>query len=287
VTRLSPREAATARISDAQEATAATMNSSFFANALPARVVPPKKRLFDLAVTAIAAPVLIVAFVLASVTLLIFEGRPVFYVSTRRVFRHSSTRVPKFRTMVRNADRIHNRATVPVTGQRFLNTSFDSPLYTRIGRFYEKACLTELPQVGLVLSGRMCVVGNRPLPENVIDSLREEHPDVEKRFDMPSGLTGPVQLVGRTYISDSERLRLEVAYCRLCSEHYRMWLDFNLLLRTVLIAARLRRQLSVDEVMQAMEKWASTPKGGSAQPSTIHAEKTQPTAKPGATPKRA
>src|SRR3546814_4067085 len=81
--------------------------------------------------------------------------------------------VVNFRTVVRNAAQIANRETVSVeeAGTRFLNISADSPLYTRIGRLLEKVALTELPQFTHVLRGQMSVIGNRPLPQNVMDCL--------------------------------------------------------------------------------------------------------------------
>jgi hypothetical protein len=94
----------------------------------------------------------------------------------------------------------------------------------------------------------MGVVGNRPLPENVIRALREEFPWAEDRFLTPAGLTGPVQLVGRDAISDEARLTLEVEYCKGCLDSYSARLDFLILWYTVLIALRLCRPMTIEEV---------------------------------------
>jgi lipopolysaccharide/colanic/teichoic acid biosynthesis glycosyltransferase len=226
--------------------------------------IPARKRIFDLAVCVLASPVLLLAFVLGSLGVLLLDGPPVLYVSTRRVYRNQSARVAKFRAMIRHADTVYNRESVPVSNQRFLNTPFDSPLYTPVGRLYEQMCLTELPQVGLVLAGKMSLVGNRPLPENVIEALREHFPEVERRFEIPAGLTGPVQLVGRLEIPDEERLRLEITYCRICAERYRMRLDFNILLYTLLIALHVLPQMKADDVLAAMHRWAAGRAAGTA-----------------------
>ena len=126
----------------------------------------------------------------------------------RRVSTADLMRVVKFRTMVKNADKIANRDTLPVDQVRFLNIPPDSPLYTRAGRLLERCGITELPQFVHVLSGRMSIVGNRPLPDNVMDCLREEYPYADDRFLTRAGLTGPAQLVGRDALTDDERLRL-------------------------------------------------------------------------------
>ena len=186
---------------------------------------------------------------IASAAVLVLSGRPVYYRSMRRVSRDQVMPVVKFRAMVRNAEQIANRETVPVVTTRFLNIPPDSPLYTSVGRVLERLGLTELPQLLLVAKGHMSVVGNRPLPENVMVCLREEYPHADERFLVRSGLTGPAQLVGRMALSDDERLTLEAAYCRAVLSRYSVWLDFKVLLYTVLIVARVKTGMTYADVM--------------------------------------
>ena len=207
------------------------------------------KRAFDLFVTIAAAVAWIPALLLSALAILVLEGRPVFYVSTRVVGRNRTARVVKFRTMIRNAELVCNRKVVPVTdGVRFLNTPPDSPLYTPIGRLIERIAFTELPQLWMVLKGEMSLVGNRPLPENVMAALREENADVDARLDTPAGMTGPVQLVGRERLSDAQRLDLERTYCRVAQMGNTWRLDFLVLLYTVLAALRLRYPMRAGQV---------------------------------------
>lgn len=218
-----------------------------------------KKRFFDLFVSLISAVVWLPVVLMAALAVLILEGRPVFYKSKRRVSSGPAIEIVKFRTMVRNAAEIANRETVPVDNStRFLNIPGDSPLYTRIGRLLEKVALTELPQFRHVLRGEMSIVGNRPLPQNVVDCLLEEFPDTEDRFATPSGLTGPSQLVGRDLLSDADRLRLEGAYCRGVQRNYSFRLDFLILLYTVLVVLRVRRGFTPDEVLALVERYTGT-----------------------------
>lgn len=212
------------------------------------------KRWFDVFVTLFAAAAWVPVLVLTATALALLQGLPVFYISERRVGA-GTARVPKFRTMVRDAERRFNRDTIPVHGDvRFLNIPLSSPLYTRAGRVVERFALTELPQLWLVLKGTMSLVGNRPLPENVMRPLREAWPDAEDRFLTPAGMTGPVQLVGREVLSDRDRLSLEASYCRIAEQHRTWRLDFLILLYTVLLALHLRKAFTPDGVKEWMAR---------------------------------
>lgn len=216
------------------------------------------KRVFDLIVSGVGAIVWLPVAAICALAVWVFDGRPIFYWSQRRVFRDQSARIAKFRTMVRDAARIVNRKTVPILGQRFLNIPLESPLHTPVGRVIERFHFTEIPQFAHVLSGKMSVVGNRPLPEDVIDALRDEFPDVEARFAVRCGMTGPVQLIGRDSIPDADRLALESEYCHASMIHYSMRLDLIILALTILIGTRLARPRSIDEVRALIRKFTRT-----------------------------
>lgn len=219
-----------------------------------------KKRTFDLTLTILGAVVWVPVVLGAALVVLVCSGRPIFYRSMRRVSDEPPMRVVKFRTMVRNAAEIANRDTVPVDGStRFLNIPGDSPLYTRVGRLLEKFAITELPQFLHVLRGQMSIIGNRPLPQNVVDCLAEEFPDAEARFRTPAGLTGPSQLVGRDFLSDADRLALEGAYCRGALRNYSVRLDLLILLYTILVVLRVKKAFSPAEVIELVEKYTAIP----------------------------
>ena len=218
-----------------------------------------KKRAFDFVITLLAAVAWGPALLICIGMIAIFDGRPIFYVSTRRVGAHAM-RIMKFRTMLRNADSVHNREAVPISGSiRFLNTPRDSPLYTPVGRIIERFGLTEIPQVLHVLCGDMSLVGNRPLPENVIGALKEVFPEVEDRFLMPAGITGPVQLVGCSAMSDVERLLIEREYCLVARATQSWRLDFTILLNTVLVVLGWRASFTVEAVSALMQRFAGPP----------------------------
>jgi lipopolysaccharide/colanic/teichoic acid biosynthesis glycosyltransferase len=213
-----------------------------------------RKRAFDLTVCLVSSVVWVPLIVICALLIWCFDGRPIFYVSVRRVFQKKTIRLVKFRTMVRQADKLANRDTVPVDGVRFLNLPPNSPLYTPVGRIIERFHLTELPQMLHIIKGDMTFIGNRPLPENVVACLRAAYPDAEDRFLVRGGLTGPVQLAGRNQVSDHQRLLLEIEYCRSCAKRYSVILDFAILARTVLSVLGIQRFLRPDEVFARMRR---------------------------------
>ncbi|WP_205473156.1 sugar transferase [Nocardioides sp. SYSU D00038] len=213
------------------------------------------KRAFDLVLVTLAAVAWVPTLLVSMLAVLVFAGRPVFYRSMRRVSPGRTIRLVKFRTMVKNAAELVNRSTVPVDDNvRFLNIPPDSPLYTKVGRALERCGVTELPQLLHVVRGEMSLIGNRPLPENVIECLVEEYPYAEGRFLTKAGLTGPTQLVGRAALTDEERLQLEISYCKGSLRDYSLLLDFEILLLTVLIAIGIKRPLTHAEVLAKVEK---------------------------------
>ncbi len=213
------------------------------------------KRALDLVITLAAAVVWVPVLLLAALAILVFTGRPILYRSMRRVSTDDVLRIVKFRTMVKNAESLVNRTTVPIENEvRFLNISPDSPLYTRVGRLLERCGLTEIPQLMHVLRGEMSIVGNRPLPENVVGALREEYATSDDRFLTKSGLTGPAQLVGRSQLTDLERLTLEGAYCRACVRSYSIWLDISILFATVLIVIGFHKGYTYQGVLDLIDR---------------------------------
>jgi lipopolysaccharide/colanic/teichoic acid biosynthesis glycosyltransferase len=217
-----------------------------------------KKRALDVVITGLAAVIWVPVLLLAALAVLVSSGRPVLYRSMRRVSTEDMLRIVKFRTMVKNAEALVNRSTVPIQNDvRFLNIAPDSPLYTRVGRLLERCGITEIPQLMHVLRGQMSIVGNRPLPENVVAALRDEYPTADDRFLTKSGLTGPAQLVGRSALTDLERLTLEGAYCRACVRRYSIWLDVSILFATVMIVIGIKKAYTYQGVLDLIDRRSS------------------------------
>jgi lipopolysaccharide/colanic/teichoic acid biosynthesis glycosyltransferase len=115
----------------------------------------------------------------------------------------------KFRSMVVDAER-------KLAEVRHLNESAgvlfkirNDPRITPLGRFLRKYSIDELPQLFNVLRGEMSLVGPRPPLPAEVESYGI---DVHRRLIVRPGLTGLWQVSGRSELSWSESVRLDLYY---------------------------------------------------------------------------
>jgi lipopolysaccharide/colanic/teichoic acid biosynthesis glycosyltransferase len=87
----------------------------------------------------------------------------------------------------------------------------NDPRITSIGKFLRKTSIDELPQLLNVLKGDMTLVGPRPLPMTESAACEGWH---RRRLDVTPGLTCIWQVKGRSQVSFSEWVRMDVAYIR-------------------------------------------------------------------------
>lgn len=90
-------------------------------------------------------------YLLIALVLIIDDGFPVFYRPKRGGYKNKPFRIFKFRTMVRNADKIGGGT-----------TALHDPRITRVGNFLRKTKLDEIPQIFNILGGSMSFIGPRP-----------------------------------------------------------------------------------------------------------------------------
>lgn len=140
----------------------------------------------------------------------------------------------KFRTMAAdNDDRAHREyvtalltaEVAPHGGREGVYKLVDDPRVTPVGRFLRRTSLDELPQLLDVVTGRMALVGPRP----VLAWEAELFPSwAEPRFDVRPGITGLWQVRGRSATGMLDALALDVEYVRTRSPR----LDLSLLVAT-------------------------------------------------------
>ena len=109
------------------------------------------KRILDIVIAGLALAILWPLYLLIAMLIALEDGLPVIYRAQRGGYQGSTFRICKFRTMVRNADKIGGGT-----------TSFHDPRITKMGNFLRKTKLDEIPQFGQVLLGKMSLVGPRP-----------------------------------------------------------------------------------------------------------------------------
>ncbi|GBC76760.1 UDP-glucose:undecaprenyl-phosphate glucose-1-phosphate transferase [bacterium HR08] len=97
---------------------------------------------------------------------------------------------------------------------------------TRVGRWLRRWSLDELPQLFNVLKGEMSVVGPRPPIPYEVEHYSSWH---RKRLDVKPGITGLWQVSGRNRLPFERMVELDLYYI----EHWSLWLDVKILLRTL------------------------------------------------------
>lgn len=146
-------------------------------------------------------------------------------------------RMYKFRTMFANSNsaihEAYSRALISGAAgahQGAFKLRSD-PRVTPLGRILRALSLDELPQLVNVLKGDMSLVGPRPpLPYEVeLYGPRERH-----RLAVPPGITGLWQVSGRSALNFQQMIQLDLSYI----EHWSIWLDLKILLRTPLVVIR-------------------------------------------------
>ena len=163
------------------------------------------KRMLDIAASVLALAVFSPVFLLASIAILLEDGRPVFYLQQRLGFRGRVFNIIKFRTMRRDAEGL--------TGAR-LSTGRLDPRITRVGGLMRRTGLDEVPQFINVLRGDMSVVGPRPERPELAQKILEETPDWSLRLLVRPGITGVAQVQGRYTTAPEDKLTMDLAYIR-------------------------------------------------------------------------
>jgi lipopolysaccharide/colanic/teichoic acid biosynthesis glycosyltransferase len=122
------------------------------------------KRIFDFLVSLFGLIIFSPLFLIIAILIKLDSEGPVFYRGERIGKGGKPFRIFKFRTMVKDAEKMGGPS-----------TSADDPRLTKIGKFLRKYKLDELPQLINVLKGEMSLVGPRPeVPEEVATYSEKE-----------------------------------------------------------------------------------------------------------------
>lgn len=186
------------------------------------------KRVFDIAVIAVAfialLPVWMLLGVVIPVAIWMEDRRPALYAQ-RRLGRAGRTfRLLKYRTMVVDAE----RQTGPV-----LAAPSDHRV-TTVGRILRRFHLDELPQVVNILAGDMSLVGPRPERPELTARWRDDIPGFSRRLRVRPGIAGLAQARASYHAHPRDKLRYDELYIAAMSP----WLDLKLLFVCVWRALR-------------------------------------------------
>jgi exopolysaccharide production protein ExoY len=177
------------------------------------------KRLFDIALVVVAAPLWLPLYALVALALLISQGRPIHYRQDRVGRGGRDFLIIKFRTMRSNADAELMEVLLRQPGleEEYRSTVKlrSDPRVTTIGRFFRRCGIDELPQVWNVLAGDMSLVGPRPVRRGEWINCYGSH--ALHVFRVRPGMTGMWQTGRNSLTSYEERVYLDAIYAVRCS----------------------------------------------------------------------
>ncbi len=190
------------------------------------------KRLLDLCLTVILAPVAL-PIVLLAAWLIALDGRNPFYSQERIGKGGKHFRIWKLRTMVHNADRLLEAY---IADNPEAKAEWDAsqklkrdPRITIVGRLLRKSSMDELPQLWNVFMGEMSIVGPRPMmPSQKSAYLGKAY------YKLNPGITGLWQVSDRNEGEFVGRVRYDELYDRKISLRTDIWV----LMRTAIVVIR-------------------------------------------------
>jgi exopolysaccharide biosynthesis polyprenyl glycosylphosphotransferase len=184
------------------------------------------KRLVDLAGSLVALVLLAPLMAAIALAAKLEDGGPVFF-RQRRVGLHGEVfSCWKFRSMQHNAADLEASMRVEQGHDGALWKMREDPRVTRVGRLIRRYSLDELPQLFNVLRGDMSLVGPRPQQEWEVALYTSAH---ERRLLVRPGMTGLWQVSGRSNLTFSEAVRLDLFYV----DNWSVLTDLEILVKTV------------------------------------------------------
>lgn len=183
------------------------------------------KRLFDL----VGSVGLLIAFsplfLVAALQIKLVDGGSVLFRQARTGRDGTEFDCLKFRTMVTDAESLLVSLHEEQGYEGGLFKMENDPRITKPGRWLRRYSVDELPQLINVLRGDMSLVGPRPpLPLEVAGYEIDTH----RRLRVRPGMTGLWQVSGRSDLSYSEAVRLDLYYV----DNWSMIQDLTILVKT-------------------------------------------------------
>ncbi|MFM1515481.1 sugar transferase [Helcococcus ovis] len=138
------------------------------------------KRIFDIVLSSILLLLLSPVILILSIWIKLDSKGEIFFRQERVTQYGKIFRIFKFRTMVKDANKLGSQVTV----------SNDSRI-TKVGKFIRKVRLDEIPQLINVLLGDMTFVGTRPEVKKYVDNYT---PEMLATLLLPAGITSEASI---------------------------------------------------------------------------------------------
>ncbi len=133
------------------------------------------KRIIGCLLALLLALILLPFYFVLGIAVVIDSGFPVIYRPLRGGFHNHPFRIFKFRTMVKDADKIGGGT-----------TALNDPRITRVGAFLRKTKLDETPQLFNIILGTMSFIGPRPELLRYVEQYEGEEKII---FEVRPGIT--------------------------------------------------------------------------------------------------
>jgi exopolysaccharide biosynthesis polyprenyl glycosylphosphotransferase len=184
------------------------------------------KRLFDLTMLAVLAPVALPLLAATALYQLAVVGRPLFYRQERVGVAGRVFMMMKFRTMTVDAE--------AEGGARLAEVG--DPRIVRGCGWIRATRLDELPQLWNVLRGEMSLVGPRPERPELTEAFERAIAGYGRRHEVPPGMTGLAQIHGRYHTDAAYKLGYDLQYL----VNWSPVLDLEIMLRTIWVMVTRR-----------------------------------------------
>lgn len=192
----------------------------------------PQDFLCALLACIVLSPVMLLIAILVKIKI----GSPVLFSQERPGLHGKIFKLYKFRTMTNEKD--EKGELLP-----------DEQRLTPFGKLLRSTSLDELPEIWLIMSGKLSICGPRPLLPKYLP-LYNKHQ--ARRHEVRPGFTGLAQVSGRNAISWEEKFDLDVEYV----DNITFLGDWRIIFKTVWTV--LKREEISSETSVTMEEFKGT-----------------------------
>ena len=176
------------------------------------------KRMLDIFCSALFLLIFWWLYIILAILVRIKLGSPVIFRQQRPGLNAKPFAMLKFRTMTDERDENGELLT-------------DEVRLTKFGRFLRSTSLDELPEIWLIFTGKMSIVGPRPLLMRYIPLYNERQ---ARRHEVRPGLTGYAQAYGRNNLTWEDKFEKDVYYV----DHISFLLDVKILFKTAAVVLK-------------------------------------------------
>lgn len=197
------------------------------------------KRIFDIIGSLIITVLLSPLMLIISFAIKLDSKGPIFFKYKRIGQYGKPFTYFKFRSMIENA---HYYRFDPEFIAQHQNLRQGSPMMkfkndpriTKVGKIIRRLSLDELPELFLVLAGKMSLVGPRPHEIQEVENYQRHQ---KKVLTIKPGISGLAQVSGRSDLDFEEEVKLDIFYV----ETWSLGLDLQILFKTPLAVIKRRQ----------------------------------------------